>query len=428
FKGILDYARTVGGPPLRKMTFHERGRMIKQLAMYLHERRKEFYPISTMTGATKQDSWFDIDGGIGTLFVFASKARREMSDEPFYVDGPMENISREGTFVGRHICVPLQGVALHINAFNFPVWGMLEKIAPTLIAGVPAIVKPATDSCFVAQKVVEAIVESGILPEGALQLICGGVGDTFEHLTGQDVVTFTGSASTGRMLKSHPNIIANSVRFNMEADSLNCCILGPDAQPGSEEFKLFVREVVRELTIKTGQRCTAIRRTIVPRKYLSETIEALKKELSAVKVGNPELEEVKMGPLVSKKQVEEVRASVQELLKETELVLGDPASFEVVGADREKGAFFPTTVLYCDKPLQCTAPHNVEAFGPVTTVMPYETVEEAIELAKLGRGSLVGSLFTADNDVAKEIVLGCAAFHGRIMMVNRDCAKESTGH
>ena len=428
FKGILEYARTVGGPPLRKMTFHERGRMLKRMAMYLNERKEEFYPISAMTGATKRDSWFDIDGGIGTVFVFASKGRREFPDEPFYVDGPMENISRNGTFVGRHICVPLEGAALHINAFNFPVWGMLEKIAPTLLAGVPAIVKPATDSCYLTEAVVRAIIESEILPEGALQLICGGVGDIFDHFTGQDVVTFTGSATTGRMLKSHPNIIENSVRFNMEADSLNCSILGPDAKPGTAEFDLFIREVSNELTIKAGQRCTAIRRTIVPQNLVSEVMEALKKRLSEIKLGDPAQEGVKMGPLVSRKQVAEVKASVQALTKEAKIVFGDPENFEIVGGDRERGAFFPTTLLYCEKPFSATAPHSVEAFGPVSTIMPYKTVEEAAELAKMGKGSLVGSLFTADDSVAREIVLNTAAQHGRIMIVNEYCAKESTGH
>ncbi len=428
FKAVHGYAREVGGPKLRKMTFHERGRMLKALAMYLHERRKQFYPISALTGATKRDSWVDIDGGIGTLFVFASKGRRELPDEPFFVDGNMEMLSKGGTFVGRHICVPLEGTAIHINAFNFPCWGMLEKIAPTLLAGVPAIVKPASQTCYVTEAVVKEIITSGILPEGALQLICGSVGDLLDHVDCQDVVTLTGSASTGLKLRTHPAIVKNSVRFNMEADSLNCSILGPDADPNTPEFDLFIAEVVNELTIKTGQRCTAIRRTIIPKNRVSDVISALREQLDAIKPGDPALEGVKMGPLVSRGQVQEVKGVVEALLQETELVVGNPEEFEVIGGDPARGAFFPSTVLYCDQPLKHTAPHNLEPFGPVTTLMPYDTLDDAITLAKMGKGSLVGSLFTADDAVAKEIVLGTAAYHGRIHIVNRDCAKEQTGH
>lgn len=428
FKGMLEYGRTVGGPKLRKMTFHERGRMVKQLALYLNERRKEFYPVSARTGATNNDTWLDIDGGIGTLFVFASKARRELPDEPFYVDGEMEMLSRNGTFVGRHICVPLQGTAVHINAFNFPCWGMLEKLAPTLIAGVPAIIKPASSTCYVTEAVVKAIVTSGILPDGALQLICGSAGDLLDHLTGQDVVTLTGSASTGKKLRTLPSIVENSVRFNMEADSLNCCILGPDAKPGAAEFDLFIKEVVKEMTIKAGQRCTAIRRAIVPQNMIAEVMAALKKRLDGVKLGDPAREEVRMGPLVSRGQVQEVKNVLMQLQAETEIVYGDLDNFEITGGDKEKGAFFPATLLYCDDPFKNTAPHNLEPFGPVSTVMPYKTVDEAVELAKMGKGSLVGSLFTADDNVAREIVLGAAALHGRIMIINEYCAKESTGH
>jgi oxepin-CoA hydrolase/3-oxo-5,6-dehydrosuberyl-CoA semialdehyde dehydrogenase len=417
FKAMLEYGRKVGGPKLRKMTFHQRGRMIKQLALYLNERRKEFYPVSAKTGATANDTWLDIDGGIGTLFVFASKARRELPDEPFYVDGDMEMLSRNGTFVGRHICVPLQGTAVHINAFNFPCWGMLEKLAPTLIAGMPAIFKPASSTCYVTEAVVKAIIESAILPEGALQLICGGVGDMLDFLGGQDVVTLTGSASTGKKLRQLPSIVDNSVRFNMEADSLNCSILG-----------LFIKEVAKEMTIKAGQRCTAIRRTIVPQKMISDVMAALKKRLDSIKLGDPALEEVRMGPLVNRGQVQEVRNVVMQLQSETELVYGDPDNFEITGGDKEKGAFFPATLLYCENPFKNTAPHNLEPFGPVSTVMPYKTLDEAVELAKMGKGSLVGSLFTADDDVAREVVLGSAALHGRIMIVNQHCAKESTGH
>ncbi len=428
FKTVLDYGRKVGGPTLRKMTFHERGRMLKALAMYLHERRKQFYPVSSMTGATKRDNWVDIDGGIGTLFVFASKGRRELPDEPFFVDGAMEMLSKGGTFVGRHICVPLEGTAIHINAFNFPVWGMLEKIAPTLLAGVPAIVKPASQTSYVTEAVVKAIVESKILPEGALQLICGSVGDLLDHVDCQDVVTITGSASTGLKLRTHPAIVQNSVRFNMEADSLNCCILGPDADPGKPAFDLFINEVVNEMTIKSGQRCTAIRRTIVPENRVGEVLDALKKRLDEKTLGDPAVEGVKMGPLVSRGQVREVQNVISALQKDAEIVYGDLENFDVIGGDPNKGAFFPSTLLYCDQPFTKTAPHNLEAFGPVTTVMPYKNIDEAIELAKLGKGSLVGSLFSGDDAVAKQIVLGTAAMHGRINVINQQCARENTGH
>jgi oxepin-CoA hydrolase/3-oxo-5,6-dehydrosuberyl-CoA semialdehyde dehydrogenase len=428
FKGMLEYARKTGGPKLRKMTFHQRGRMLKALAKYLMDRKDEFYGISAATGATKFDSWLDIEGGIGTLFVFSSKGRRELPDEPFYIDGNMEMISKGGTFVGRHICVPLEGAGIHINAFNFPCWGMLEKVGPTLLAGVPAIVKPASATAYVAERMVHTIIESKILPEGALQLICGSVGDLFEHLTEQDAVTFTGSASTGLKLKQHPKVVQNAVRFNLEADSLNYSILGPDAKPGTVEFDLFIKEVSKEMTTKAGQRCTAIRRTIIPKNITSDVLKALKERLVKIELGDPAVEGVRMGPLANRDQVQEVKERVADLAKAGELVYGDPDNFEINGGNKEKGAFFPSVILYCDQPFKKSEPHNIEAFGPVTTVMPYGNLEEAIELTKMGKGSLCGSLFTADNGVAKEIVMGTGAYHGRIMIVNKDCAKESTGH
>jgi oxepin-CoA hydrolase/3-oxo-5,6-dehydrosuberyl-CoA semialdehyde dehydrogenase len=428
FKAMLHYARNVGGPHLRKMTIHERALMLKEMAKYLMGRKAEFYQVSAATGATKTDSWIDIEGGIATFFVYSSKGRREFPNETFYVEGDMEGLSKNGTFVGRHICVPLQGAAVHINAFNFPCWGMLEKLAPTFLAGVPAIVKPASLTCYLTEKMVKAMIESKILPEGALQLICGGVGDLFDHFTEQDVVTFTGSAETGRKLKGHPTIVENSVRFNMEADSLNCSILGPDVKPDAAEFDLFVKEVVNEMTVKAGQKCTAIRRTIVPEKLADDVIAALKKRLSGIKVGDPAIEGVRMGPLAGRIQVKEVSERVTELEKAGDLVYGRPDEFEIVGGNKEKGAFLPTTLLYCDDPLNKVQPHNVEAFGPVSTVMPYSSLGEAIELAIMGRGSLVGSLFTADDSIAREVVLGVAPYHGRMMVINRDCAKESTGH
>ena len=428
FKGMLEYGRTTGGPTLRRMTFHARARMLKALAQYLMTRKDEFYDISAATGATKSDSWVDIEGGIGTFFTYASKGRRELPDETFYVDGALEPLSKGGTFVGHHICVPLEGVALHINAYNFPCWGMLEKLAPTFLAGVPAIVKPATVTSFLTEKMVHAMIESGILPEGSLQLICGSVGDLFEHLTFQDAVTFTGSAVTGRKLKSHPRIVAESVRFNMEADSLNFSMLGPDAAPGTEEFDLFVKEVAREMTLKAGQRCTAIRRAIVPQGLVEPVIQALGKRLAGFTLGNPAVEGIRMGPLASHDQVAEVRKSVEGIRAGAEIAYGDLDGFGVTGADKAKGAFFPAMLLHCAEPLRRSEPHDIEAFGPVSTVMGYATLDEAIELVKRGRGSLCGSLFTGDDRVAREVVLGTAAYHGRLMLVNRHSAKESTGH
>jgi oxepin-CoA hydrolase/3-oxo-5,6-dehydrosuberyl-CoA semialdehyde dehydrogenase len=429
FKGMLDYARSVGGPNLRKMTFHERARMLKALALYLSERKAEFYQLSQATGATRQDAWLDIDGGIGTFFVYASKGRRELPNERFLLDGEPETISRGGTFIGHHLLVPLEGVAVHINAFNFPCWGMLEKLAPTLLAGMPAIIKPASVTAYVAERIVRAMLDSGLLPEGALQLICGNVGDLFDHLTGQDVVTFTGSAETGLRLKSHPTVLREAVRLNLEADSLNFSMLGPDVTPEMPEFELFIQEVVREMTIKTGQRCTAIRRTLVPIEKTEAVLAALSARLRNVAVGNPASERVQMGPLVSRDQVTEVRTRLEELAAAGEILCGGwQDEFAVVEADVERGAFFPPTLLYCAHPFEHTAPHEVEAFGPVNTVMPYRDLDEAIYLAKMGRGSLVGSLVTTDAEVARTVVLGTAAYHGRLLVLNRECAQENTGH
>jgi oxepin-CoA hydrolase / 3-oxo-5,6-dehydrosuberyl-CoA semialdehyde dehydrogenase len=428
FKSMLEYARNVGGPQLRKMTFHERALMLKKLAIYLNDRKKIFYELSAATGATKIDSWIDIDGGIGTMFVFASKGRRELPDDTFLVEGNPEMISKNGTFLGHHICVPLEGVAIHINAYNFPCWGMLEKISPTFLAGVPAIVKPATVTSYLTELMVKEIISSGILPEGALQLICGSTGDLLDHVTLQDVVTFTGSATTGKMLKTHPAVVENSVRFNMEADSLNCSILGPDANPGTAEFDLFVKEVAREMTVKAGQKCTAIRRTIVPQAFTEEVIVAIGKKLTDIRLGNPSVEGVKMGPLASKGQVKEVHDRVKLLLNSCEVAYGDINKFDVTGADRNKGAFMPSMLLFCKDALKNNEPHNIEAFGPVSTVMSYKNTDEAIELAKKGKGSLVGSVFTANDDFAKDIIMGTAAYHGRLMIVNAACAAESTGH
>jgi len=428
FKGMVDFARSVGGPALRKMTFHERARMLKAMAQYLMGRKEEFYAVSAATGATKGDSWVDIEGGIGTFFVYASKGRREFPDETFYVDGNTEGLSKGGTFVGRHICVPLEGVAVHINAFNFPVWGMLEKLAATLLAGVPAIVKPATATAYLTEAVFRAMIDSGLFPKGAIQLICGSAGDLLDHLDYQCAVAFTGSAATGGSLKSHKSILTGGARFNQEADSLNFSMLGPDAAPGTDEFDLFVKEVAKEMTTKAGQKCTAIRRTFVPESMVSDVIAAISKRLASTKVGDPSVEGVRMGPLATRGQVTDVRRNADRIAAQTERVFGDPDVIDVTGADAKRGAFFPALLFYSDKPLDKPAPHDVEAFGPVNTVMPYKSVDEAIELAKRGRGSLVGSVFTANDKTARDVVLGTAAYHGRVMLVNSHSAKESTGH
>ena len=428
FKGMLEYGRRVGGPKLRAMTFHQRARMLKAMAQHLMAGKDELYQVSAATGATKADSWIDIEGGIGTFFAYGSQGRREFPDETFYADGSVERLSKGGSFLGRHLCVPLEGVAVHINAFNFPCWGMLEKLAPTFLAGMPAIVKPATVTSYLTERMVRSMVSAGILPEGALQIICGGVGDLLDHLTCQDVVTFTGSSATGRKLKSHPRVISESVRFNLEADSLNYCILGPDAAPGSEEFDLFVKEVTKEMTVKAGQKCTAIRRTMVPEGMTEDVVRALSKRLAGAKLGDPSVDGVRMGPLAGRAQVGEVGGSAALIAASCERVYGNPDHFEVVGADAGKGAFFPSLLYYCDAPFGKTAPHDVEAFGPVNTVMPYRTVDEAVALARLGRGSLCGSVVTADDGVAREVVLGTAAYHGRLLVLNRHNAKESTGH
>ena len=428
YRAMLWNARHVGGPNLRELTFHERAGLLKSIAKMLTEYKDEFYRLSYATGATKSDSWVDIDGGISTLFVYASKGTRELPNSRVYVDGAVEPLSKTGSFVGQHICVPLEGAAIHINAFNFPVWGMLEKLAPTLLAGVPAIVKPATATSYLTEQVFRRIVDSGILPHGAIQLICGGIGDLFDHLTCQDVVSFTGSASTARKLRQHPAIMAHSVRFTAETDSLNSSLLGPDAAAGTAEFDLFVKEVVREMTAKAGQKCTAIRKALVPAERAQAVIDALRAALAKIPVGDPRLENVRMGPVASAGQRREVLDQLARLRAEAELVHGNPDELEVIGADLRKGAFVPPTLLYCRDTSSAQAIHSVEAFGPVCTVVPYADMDGAVELARRGGGSLAGSVFSMDDQVAARLVLGLAPFHGRIAVVNRQCAKESTGH
>jgi oxepin-CoA hydrolase/3-oxo-5,6-dehydrosuberyl-CoA semialdehyde dehydrogenase len=427
FGAILDYGRKTGGPALRKLTFHERGRMLRALALHLRNHLDKFYRISYQTGATKADSWIDIEGGIGNLFSYAS-LRRQFPDEPFCVDGEGIVLSKAGTFMGHHILVPREGIAIHINAFNFPVWGMLEKIAVNLLAGVPAVVKPATVTSFLTEAVVKEIVASGILPNGALQLLCGSAGDMLDHVSSQDVITFTGSASTGLKLKSNPRILSESVPFNMEADSLNCIVLGGDVEPDMPEWDLFVKEVRREMTAKAGQKCTAIRRIFVPENKMEAAWQAVGKALAQTTIGNPLNEGVRMGALAGQSQREEVRNQVQKLLASSQIVFGSLDSVQVVDADAEKGAFMSPLLLMNDKPFESAAVHEVEAFGPVSTIMPYKSMADATELAKKGKGSLVCSIVTADHSIARNFVLGAASHHGRILVLNQECAKESTGH
>ena len=427
FAAAVNYARTIGNPALRKMTFQERGRMLRALAIYLLERKDIFYKISYQTGATKIDSWIDIEGGIGNLFSNAS-LRRKLPDETFTLDGDPINLGKQNTFMGHHILVPKEGVAIHINAYNFPVWGMLEKIAVNLLAGVPAIVKPATVTSYLTEAVVKEIVASGILPQGALQLICGSAGDLLNHVMSQDVVTFTGSAYTGLKLKSHPTVLSESVPFNMEADSLNCMVLGDDVVPGQAEWDLFIKEVKKEMIVKAGQKCTAVRRIFVPENKMEDVWKALRTELEKTLIGNPLNEKVRMGSLAGNDQRNEVKAQVQKLLASSEILYGSMDSVAVVDADEHIGAFMSPMLLLNKTPFTSDEPHNIEAFGPVSTIMPYNTMDEAIELSKKGKGSLCSTIVTNNSTNAKAYVLGAASYHGRILVLNNECAKESTGH
>ncbi len=426
FAEVLAYGRTKG-QALRKMTFQERGRMLKALALYLLERKEKYYQVSAQTGATKIDSWIDIEGGIGNLFANAS-LRRQFPDLPYYVDGNAAPLSKNGTFIGHHIMVPKEGVAVHINAFNFPIWGMLEKIAVNLMAGVPAVVKPSEYTSFLTEVMVRDIIASQILPEGSLQLVTGLGRGILDSVDMRDVVTFTGSAATGKLLKGLPRIAEQSVSFNLEADSLNATVLGEAATPGTEEFDLFVKECVKEMTIKAGQKCTAVRRIIVPENLLDEVQTAISARLASTKMGDPAQEGVRMGALATKLQVERVRANVDLLAQSQNIVFGNPDAFELVGADAKAGAFFPPILFRNENPLQNTACHDIEAFGPVATIMPYKDLDQAIEIAKLGKGSLVSSIVTPSNQEAVDYVVGAASMHGRILVLNKDCAKESTGH
>jgi oxepin-CoA hydrolase/3-oxo-5,6-dehydrosuberyl-CoA semialdehyde dehydrogenase len=413
FESALKYARSKGNPALRKLTFQQRGRMLRSLALHLLNQKEKFYTISYKTGATRADSWIDIEGGIGNLFANAS-LRRRLPDDNFCLDGEPISLGKEKTFMGHHLLVPKEGVAIHINAYNFPVWGMLEKIAVNLLAGMPAVVKE--------------IIASKILPEGSLQLLCGSAGNMLDYVTSQDVVTFTGSAATGLKLKSHPAILKESVPFNMEADSLNCMVLGDDIQPGMPEWDIFIKEVRKEITVKAGQKCTAVRRIFVPQNKLENVSRALADALQKTFVGNPQNEKVRMGALAGQEQRTEVKTQVQKLLASSQIIYGSLDSVQLIDADAELGAFLSPLLLLNEKPLQSEEPHNIEAFGPVSTLMPYKNIDEVIELSKKGKGSLCSTIVTANASVAKKYVLGAATFHGRILVLNEDCAKESTGH
>jgi len=422
----LSYGRRVGGPALRELTFHERAALLKALASRLRESRDELYALSARTGATLGDSKFDVDGGIGVLFSYGSKGRRELPNDRVYVEGDVEPLGRGGTFVGQHVLVSRRGLAVQINAFNFPVWGPLEKLAPAFLAGVPSLIKPASQTAYLTERLVSLIVESGILPEASVQLICGSAGNLLDHLTDQDFVGFTGSASTAQRLRTHPSIVQRAVRFNAEADSLNCSILGPDAVAGTPEFDLYVKQLVSEMTVKAGQKCTAIRRAFVPAGLMDAVAEAATARLARVKVGNPANPDVRMGALASLEQREEVRRSLKALLDAGRIVFGDPAHVDAVDADPERGAFLSPILLQA--PADRAEPHEVEAFGPVCTLIPYQSPDDAIALAARGAGSLVGSVVSGDADFARSVVLGVAPWHGRLLVLDRDDAGESTGH
>lgn len=427
YKAMLDYARTKGGPALRRYTFQQRALLLKNLGKYLMDRKELFYTLSAATGATRTDSWIDIEGGISTLFVFSGKGRREMPDSNVYIDGEQESISRSGSFTAQHIYTPIKGVAVHINAFNFPCWGMLEKLAPTILAGVPMIVKPASQTAYLTELIFRHIIESSILPEGAVQLISGAAGDLLNHLDFQDAVSFTGSAATGLKLKQTPAIIENAVRFFMEADSLNCSILGSDVEPGSAEFELYIKEIAREMTVKSGQKCTAIRRVLIPASKLDAVAQALRDRLAKTTIGDPANESVRMGALAGLDQREDVRQQLKRLSADNEIIYGHAEQVDLIDADIDKGAFM-SPVLMCARNPDSTNAHDIEAFGPISTLLPYHDEDHAIQLAAQGKGSLVGSIISNNPEVVTRLSLGIAACHGRVLVLNADCAKESTGH
>ena len=423
---VLDYARAHGAS-LRELTFHQRAALLKALASFLREHRDELYELSARTGATRHDARFDVDGGIGVLFSYSSKGRRELPNDTICLDGQLEPLGKGGHFVAQHVYSSMLGASVQVNAFNFPVWGPLEKLAPSLLAGMPSVIKPASQTAYVTARLVQLIVESGLLPEGTVQLIGGGARDLFEYLDSQDLVAFTGSASTAAKLRAHPTVVSRAVRFNAEADSLNCSILGPDATPDTREFDLFVDQLITEMTVKAGQKCTAIRRALVPSAVLTDVVDATSAKLAEVKVGNPRNREVRMGPLASREQREEVRRSLKALLAAGQLVFGDPDHVEVIEADAERGAFVSPLLLRCDDAYR-PEPHEVEAFGPVSTVLPYADAADVIALAARGKGSLAGSIVSADAEFVAAVVRGIAPWHGRLLVLDSESAPESTGH
>jgi oxepin-CoA hydrolase/3-oxo-5,6-dehydrosuberyl-CoA semialdehyde dehydrogenase len=427
FAAALEHGRRVGGPALRELTFHQRAALLKATGAMLREHRDELYALSARTGATLGDSKFDVDGGIGAVLSYASKAKRELPADTVLLDGDVEPLSKGGTFLGQHILTSRRGVAVQVNAFNFPIWGPLEKLAPAFLAGLPSLIKPASQTAYLTARMVELIIESGLLPEGAMQFVAGSAGDLIDHLTEQDLLSFTGSASTAAKLRTHPNVVARAVRFNAEADSLNCSVLGPDAVASTPEFDLFVKQVVAEMTVKAGQKCTAIRRALVPVALIGEVEAAIAARLAEVTVGNPANPDVRMGALASLEQREEVRRSLKALSAAGRIVFGDPERVQVVDADAERGAFLSPILLRCDDPHE-SAPHEVEAFGPVSTLLPYRSTDELVGLGARGQGSLVGSVVTHDSDFARDVVLSVAPWHGRLLVLDRDDAAESTGH
>jgi oxepin-CoA hydrolase / 3-oxo-5,6-dehydrosuberyl-CoA semialdehyde dehydrogenase len=428
FGEALLHARGTGLASLMAMDFQQRAARLKALAAYMNERKELLYAISRHTGATRSDSWVDIEGGTGTLYAYASMGGNELPSGNVVHEGPAVQLGKKGHFAGTHILVPRGGVAVHINAFNFPVWGLLEKFAPSFLAGMPCIAKPATATSYLTEAAVRMMVESGLLPAGSLQLVIGSTGDLLDRLDSQDVVTFTGSADTALKLRGHANLMLKSIPFNAEADSLNAAILGPDVAPGDEEFDLFVKEVVREMTAKAGQKCTAIRRAIVPRQHLDALAAKLRERLAKVSVGDPAVEGVKMGALASKAQQKDVGERVEMLARGNEIVFGRDGSFAPVGTGTAGGAFFAPTLLLCRDAMKNDAVHDIEAFGPVSTLMPYGDFDEALALAARGRGSLVATLVTHDPSIAARAIPQMAAWHGRLLVLDREAAAESTGH
>lgn len=428
FGEAVAHARTTGLKNLLALDFQQRAERLKALAKYLVEHKEQLYAVSAHTGATRTDGWVDIEGGSGTLFAYSSVGSNELPSGNVVHEGPAIPLGKKGGFAGTHILVPRGGLAVHINAFNFPVWGLLEKFAPSFLAGMPCIGKPATATSYLTEAAVRLMLQSGLVPEGALQLVIGSTGDLLERLNGSDVVTFTGSADTAARLRVHPNLVRHSVPFNAEADSLNCAVLAPDVAPGDEEFDLFVKEVAREMTVKAGQKCTAIRRAIVPRKHLDEVAARLKARLAKVVVGDPAREDVRMGALASHDQAADVAERVATLMRSAELIVGARDGFAPVGEGVGDGAFFAPTLLLAKDPLHDDAVHDVEAFGPVSTLMACDDLDEALALAQRGRGSLVGTLVTKDPLTAARFVPAAAALHGRILVLDREAAAESTGH